>query len=349
MQNQEKKQKSNVVFFITIVFSYFIALKIPDFDLGIFSFLGHRSIVTHSILIPYLFYYYFIKKKQSQNELFKILTIGLFLGFGVHLSADLIPKKWIGTALITVLGIRLPDFISILWIFANAFFCLKFALNIFLTLSVSNFKKYFFYIFSIFFSFIYFYNDNSNYKDYENNPYGQKFLIFILIYFLVFIFSKKKENIKKKKSLFIKYSFFSFKTFLLGLFALFIIILLVENLSDKSSNTISTKNFFIPNNETKEIQKNIPIKPLEINRHLHVHEDEYELCKKNIIKNYSEVKFVRFNVVNSEILKNHFPLKKNIKMQMDQEASFLNTNFGIIDCLIIINQNQSISFDSLKK
>jgi len=34
---------------------------------------------------------------------------------------------------------------------------------------------------------------------------------------------------------------------------------------------------------------------------------------------------------------------------MDQEASFLNTNFGIIDCLIIINQNQSISFDSLKK
>ena len=103
-------------FLVFLISSFFIGLFFPDFDQMFQSLLGHRSILTHSILLPYLLYIYLEKKEPRV----KTILIGLLLGIGLHLSADLHPKSWIGFALI-----KLPFNISIgelspIWIGINA-------------------------------------------------------------------------------------------------------------------------------------------------------------------------------------------------------------------------------------
>ena len=106
-------------FIIVLSLGYFVGLFFPDIDQGFQLLLGHRSIITHSILLPYLLYFYF-NKKNNLTPLKTILIVGIYLGIGLHLSADLHPKAFKGYALI-----KLPFNIDIgglspIWIGANA-------------------------------------------------------------------------------------------------------------------------------------------------------------------------------------------------------------------------------------
>lgn len=111
--------------------AFLIGLIFPDSDQtgNALFFLGHRSIFTHSILLPYLLFYYFIIKKKNTNLLITLFIIGIFLGIGLHLSADLHPKGWRGYSYIKFLGGDLGDF-SPFWIFINAGAALLFSASL---------------------------------------------------------------------------------------------------------------------------------------------------------------------------------------------------------------------------
>ena len=113
-----QKEINYFYFLAVLILSFLLGLAFPDIDQMFQSLLGHRSILTHSILLPYLLYVYLEKKEPSPRG--KTILIGLLLGIGLHLSADLHPKSWIGFALI-----KLPFNISIgelspIWIGINA-------------------------------------------------------------------------------------------------------------------------------------------------------------------------------------------------------------------------------------
>ena len=113
------RELSYFPFIIVLSLGYFVGLIFPDTDQGFQLLLGHRSIITHSILLPYLLYFYF-NKKNNLTPLKTILIVGIYLGIGLHLSADLHPKAFRGYALI-----KLPFNIDIgglspIWIGANA-------------------------------------------------------------------------------------------------------------------------------------------------------------------------------------------------------------------------------------
>ena len=114
--------------FIGILFNAsIIGLIFPEFDYLNQNFIGHRSILTHSILFPYLFYYYYVKKKHKPNINTVTLIIGLFLGLALHLTADIYPKNGSENELIKLPGnIAIGDF-SVLWIFLNTLASLYFS------------------------------------------------------------------------------------------------------------------------------------------------------------------------------------------------------------------------------
>tara|TARA_Y100000294_G_scaffold160244_1_gene163681 strand:+ start:72 stop:329 length:258 start_codon:yes stop_codon:yes gene_type:complete len=63
-------------FLLTFYISFLGGLKFPDIDL-IFIFLGHRSIITHGILVPLLVYFLLTKEIKFfsiKKQLDKIFT-----------------------------------------------------------------------------------------------------------------------------------------------------------------------------------------------------------------------------------------------------------------------------------
>ncbi len=108
--------KPNLIF---LYISLLAGLQFPDFDLHIFAFLGHRSILTHGIIVPY-FLYRFLNNRKISNDVLDFVYIGFLLGIALHLCADLFPKAWIGFALI-----MFPPWIpmgapfSIIWMLSN--------------------------------------------------------------------------------------------------------------------------------------------------------------------------------------------------------------------------------------
>lgn len=106
-----------ILVFISILAMLFIFL--PDIDLEI-PLLHHRSMVTHSVLIPYLLMRY--KKFKIPD----VVILALLLGFAIHMSADLTPKSWKGYALIYVPIIKISLFGALgsyLWLAANVVAC----------------------------------------------------------------------------------------------------------------------------------------------------------------------------------------------------------------------------------
>jgi hypothetical protein len=112
--------KPNLIF---LYISLLAGLQFPDFDLHIFAFLGHRSILTHGIIVPY-FLYRFLNNRKISNDVLDFVYIGFLLGIALHLCADLFPKAWIGFALI-----MFPPWIpmgapfSIIWMLSNFNIC----------------------------------------------------------------------------------------------------------------------------------------------------------------------------------------------------------------------------------
>ena len=180
-----QKEINYFYFLAVLILSFLLGLAFPDVDQMFQSLLGHRSILTHSILLPYLLYIYLEKKEPRV----KTILIGLLLGIGLHLSADLHPKSWIGFALI-----KLPFNISIgglspIWIGINAIAAL-YAAAYFLNLLTN--RKLFWISYLVIALVV-----GITYADTERYNEGSIAITFIVLLFSTFFVAK----IKSKKNL----------------------------------------------------------------------------------------------------------------------------------------------------
>ena len=134
----------NKAYLVILYVSLLAGLEFPDFDLHLLFFLGHRSILTHGIIVPFFLYKFltmesyskisnkifgrFFSNKNISKEVLDYVYIGFLIGIAIHLCADLFPKAWIGFALI-----KFPPWVpmgapfSIVWMLLNMFFALKIA------------------------------------------------------------------------------------------------------------------------------------------------------------------------------------------------------------------------------
>ena len=136
-----KEDKKNYFVFLGVYFLSFLTLNIPDIDQAFLGLLGHRSIITHSILFPYLLYHFFIKKKDKPNDYLIFFVIGFYISIAIHLSADLHPKGWRGTANIKLPGNNsIGEGLSIIWMSLNVIVGTYFSSR--LLINISNTKKY---------------------------------------------------------------------------------------------------------------------------------------------------------------------------------------------------------------
>ena len=213
--------KPNLIF---LYISLLAGLQFPDFDLHIFAFLGHRSILTHGIIVPY-FLYRFLNNRKISNDVLDFVYIGFLLGIALHLCADLFPKAWIGFALI-----MFPPWIpmgapfSIIWMVSNLIIALWIAFKK-LRIKEDN-KKVRAYIFYsvIIIGVIYMVIDSN---------FVSKIILLLISFPLIWIYGNrglkfvKKEQkppkIKKNKKKF----FGGFWTYLIGSLIMFSAILIV--------------------------------------------------------------------------------------------------------------------------
>ncbi len=213
--------KPNLIF---LYISLLAGLQFPDFDLHIFAFLGHRSILTHGIIVPY-FLYRFLNNRKISNDVLDFVYIGFLLGIALHLCADLFPKAWIGFALI-----MFPPWIpmgapfSIIWMLSNLIIALWIAFKK-LRIKEDN-KKVRAYIFYsvIIIGVIYMVIDSN---------FVSKIILLLISFPLIWIYGNrglkfvKKEQkptkIKKNKKKF----FGGFWTYLIGSLIVFPAILIV--------------------------------------------------------------------------------------------------------------------------
>ncbi len=113
-----EKEFNYFTFLFALIFGCFIGIFFPDISYGFQNTLGHRSIITHSIFLPSIMYF-FLKKKNNLTNIQMIVIIGIYLGIGVHLSADLYPEIWSGYSLIKLFnGINI-GLLSPIWIGIN--------------------------------------------------------------------------------------------------------------------------------------------------------------------------------------------------------------------------------------
>jgi len=180
-------QKINYFIFLGLLFiGFFIGLGFPDIDQGYKNALGHRSIITHSILLPYIFYYFFIKKRILYNRFFVLIIIGIFLGIGLHLSADLFPKGWIGYALIKLPGNIDVGGLSPIWIGSNALVSLYFAGSCLNNLTKQKAIWITYLIFGAAVGFLYAINETYN----NEKIFGAFYITFIFTFIISKLLSK---------------------------------------------------------------------------------------------------------------------------------------------------------------
>ena len=101
----------------------------PDIDRFRFLRLRHRSIVTHSFLMPALLW---AGAALTSVEWAGWFVTGFAAGVALHLAFDLFPGKWRGFALIDVprLG-RCTRSVSTFLLFSNLFVCVIISVSIF--------------------------------------------------------------------------------------------------------------------------------------------------------------------------------------------------------------------------
>ena len=112
-------------FLVTLVAPIFVlvglhwGIGLPDIDQRT-DLLLHRSIITHSPLIPLILLLLALRIGLGLYA----FTIGVSIGFAVHHAFDLFPKGWTGAALISVpfYGYTPPLF-SWIWIAFSTFAC----------------------------------------------------------------------------------------------------------------------------------------------------------------------------------------------------------------------------------
>lgn len=103
----------------------FLGLWLPDVDLILLPLLHHRSILSHSILIPWLM------AKYARDRVPLEVIAGIYCGVAVHLSADVLSPAvgfgqiWLPWPIKVSIGPLSP-----LWVAGMAFLALRFALSL---------------------------------------------------------------------------------------------------------------------------------------------------------------------------------------------------------------------------
>jgi hypothetical protein len=106
---------------VALALGVLIGVQLPDIDLWLFFLAGsHRSILTHSPLIPYALFL----AAQGRGPWWRWGAVGLSASFAGHLAFDVFPKAWYGTALVTVPALgRMNPTISLLILMASVVGC----------------------------------------------------------------------------------------------------------------------------------------------------------------------------------------------------------------------------------
>tara|TARA_A100001015_G_scaffold313821_1_gene421936 strand:+ start:2317 stop:2886 length:570 start_codon:yes stop_codon:yes gene_type:complete len=186
-------KKTNLSFIIILFNSSIIGLIFPDFDYFYIksfffkNFIGHRSIITHSILIPSLICLFVFRRKILNKNLVVIL-IGLFLGLALHLTADFFPKGNDEAEFI-----KLPGNISIgkysqIWIALNSLFSLYIVRKLLNSYFKEEYYRIQFLVSSLVLTLFYIFFETNN-----------QFLIlftFSTVLIAIFLYEKKFTKIK---------------------------------------------------------------------------------------------------------------------------------------------------------
>jgi hypothetical protein len=107
----------------------YLGLSFPDVDLAFLGLLNHRSILTHSILLPVAFL-------TMRNDALRFGASGFVLGVSVHLAADVL-ADFQGFGLIWLpwpIKMSIGPILSPVWLAANAIVGLVWAKTLFLRL-----------------------------------------------------------------------------------------------------------------------------------------------------------------------------------------------------------------------
>lgn len=322
---------------ISLILFSFLGLSFPDTDFILFPVLSHRSIITHSIIVPFFIYRYLKKKKGFDNQYTDLVYSGFLVGIGIHLIADLFPRAYMGYALI-----KLPFHISIgviptiLWILLNIFFAFKIALDKVRVDLNQKINKTLYFVSLVVITLIYLASE------YEPATKIAFFLLSTVIAWIYVKKSKPKTEIKKinqdhklkkneikevKKEKQSGLSFFITAIMVLGIFGGGI--LLISNHYNDGSLTFSQQK--------------------ESYRAKNLYKDEVNLCEIQIKKRYPKAKFTKIMVSNYFAPQDKLSYEKILNMWADHKVLMINIPWGKIDCKIKVHSDQSIEFLELSR
>ncbi len=135
--------KLDLLGFLLIVVSFFLGIKLPDWDFKLR--LRHRSILTHSPFVTIIFIALY---ETDTSYFFKYFIVGFSSAIAIHILFDLFPRKWHGGALLKIPfnGITCSKETTKLFFIATSL------ISVFLALFyMTDIKEYYFVlIFSIF-------------------------------------------------------------------------------------------------------------------------------------------------------------------------------------------------------
>jgi hypothetical protein len=255
------------------------------------------------------------------NSYLVIFIIGFYLSIAIHLSADIYPKGWRGTALIKLPGNNsIGEGPSIIWMGLNVIVATYF--SAILLKKIANTKKY--WITYLFIGSVV----GLMYTAADEGEVGAKFFTFLFFLFATFFYSLGKSNtgtLINTKGL-KKFAKIVIGLILVGVAIIFIVI-------------------GIEHSAEKDKQQKIQQEKETNYRAYKVYNDEFNLCKNKIIKKYPKKKFVEFKWSDFWAPKNQKTYTKTLKMWMKHDGLiFKNKFFGRVDCFIKVKSDQSISF-----
>jgi len=306
---------------------------IPDWDLGVLSILSHRSIITHSILFPFLLHFYLINKKENPNSYLAIFIIGFYLAISMHLSADIHPQGWRGNAFIKLPGNnRIGEGPSIIWMGLNVIAAFYFSVillkKILSTNKIINTKKYFI----SFLVLAFLVGGEYTVNDLPKVPTDlgmEKLSTFVILLLGTFFYSIRKTTTGNLVTI-------------TGLKKLFKIILWLI----LTGIVVVGIAIFMESKNEKKIKKQ-----KEINwRITKVYKDEINICSNSIKNRFNKKKFRNIEYISfsapNDINQMKFIKKISLKMYVDG-LILKNKPFGTIVCNIQVYSNQKITFSSL--
>jgi hypothetical protein len=112
---------------LIFVLGLIIGANLPDFDQQFYPLIRHRSLLTHSWIIPAILLIVGSTAKNKGD--WYALVCGMCAALAAHLSFDLFPLKWTGTALITIPPFNTTTDVTFsrIWIASSVVICLAIA------------------------------------------------------------------------------------------------------------------------------------------------------------------------------------------------------------------------------